>query len=142
MRKGLKSLSVSSDDSGDSDEDDEENPVTVTVKHQDSEQEDYLNNELSICNLFEVMATHLSEAHPEDPLDSLIEFLSSIKDDGELESGEEEASEEEEVSEEEEEPSRSTSDEYSSLAPNSSITASPGLWGGPAPPCRQVADCD
>ena len=103
MRKGLKSLSVSDDDSGDSDEEDEENPVTVTVKHLDSEKEDYLNEELSICNLFEVMATHLVEAHPEDPLDSLIEFLSGIKDGGDLDSEEEEASGEEEVSEEEEE---------------------------------------
>ena len=103
MRKGLKSLSVSDDDSGDSDEEDEENPVTVTVKHLDSEKEDYLNEELSICNLFEVMATHLVEAYPEDPLDSLIEFLSGIKDGGDLDSEEEEASGEEEVSEEEEE---------------------------------------
>ena len=75
-----------SDEGSDEEDSDEESPVSVTVKHVEQEQEDYLNNDLSLGNLFEVMASHLAEEHPEDPLDSLISFLTGIKEGGDLES--------------------------------------------------------
>ena len=58
---------------------DEEPEATVTVSHPDPEAATYLNEELSVQTLYELLSNRLVEGRPEDALGLVIDTCAALK---------------------------------------------------------------